>query len=101
MGVGGLLVKGADAWLAYRKNKKSGDTTLAIAEKSEEARRLMRVEAQANNLYKELREVEKENLQLQLKASTLEFRLDEALKREKEKDTQILALRAAIDAREK
>jgi hypothetical protein len=82
LGVGGLITKGIDKWTESRKNSKHDDTTLKLAEVSEDARRLMRVEEQANNLFAELREVEKENNQLQVKASTLEFRLEEALRRE-------------------
>ena len=82
LGVGGLITKGIDTWRDYRKNNKESDTTLKLAEFNEDTRRLKRVEEQADNLFAELRKIEDANLQLQVKASTLEFRLEEALKRE-------------------
>lgn len=82
LGVAGWIKTAFDTFNNYRKKNKEGDTALKLAGITEDARRLMRVEEQANNLFTELREVEKENNQLQVKASTLEFRLEEALKRE-------------------
>lgn len=82
LGIGGLLTKGIEIWRDNRKNNKTGNTTLKLAEMAEDTRRLTRVESQVDNLLIELRKVEKENAKLQSRATTLEFILDEALKRE-------------------
>jgi hypothetical protein len=92
------------AGIAYLKKQRQDNTTLALADKDQAGkineRAQVYFEQHANKLFDSFFEAKEEILQLKVKCATTEFLLDEALKREIQKDALIVQLKTQSPPKE-